>query len=103
MVVLFFILVILVGGFLAWAIFSPNAVKVKAQTYLYIPNGAVYGAVLDSLEEHEMLAHPQNFREISKLLDYPTHVYAGRYKVSPGMSNFDLIKLLRSGKQSPVR
>src|SRR5699024_6384129 len=39
----------------------------------------------------------------SKLLDYPTHVYAGRYKVSPGMSNFDLIKLLRSGKQSPVR
>ncbi len=102
-VVLFFILFILVGGFLAWAIFSPNAVKVKSQTYLYIPNGAVYGDVLDSLQYHEMLAHPQNFKEISKLMDYPTHVYAGRYEIRPGMSNFDLIRLLRSGKQSPVR
>ncbi len=36
-------------------------------------------------------------------MNLSAHVHAGRYKLEPRMNNYDLVKLLRSGKQAPVK
>ena len=98
------LLVILASGlFLAWVIFAPNTVHIQKATFFYVPTGAVYGDVVDSLASRRLLRHPRNFQEVAGLLDYPNRVIAGRYRLTEGMSNFELIRLLRSGRQIPVR
>jgi UPF0755 protein len=39
---------------------------------------------------------------VSKLLQYGPKIHAGRYAIEPGMSNFGLVRLLRSGRQTPL-
>src|SRR5699024_469427 len=97
--ILFVIVILGVGAFLGWAVFSPNALRSDKKAALYIPNGAIYSDVLDSLKTKELLKHPGNFNEIARVLDYPKKVIAGKYELSPGMSNFEIIRLLLSGRQ----
>lgn len=103
LILTFFILLLVAGGFLYWVIFMPNTAHFKDETYFYIPTGAVYKNVLDSLETRSLLKHPENFDQVAGFLDYPQKVIAGKYQLKQGMNNFELVKLLRSGRQTPVR
>ncbi len=102
-ILLLILLIFIVAAFLSWVLFSPHALKTEEETFLYIPDGAVYSTVLDSLHKRKLLSHPKNFNEVAKAMNYPEHIYAGKYKLTSDMSNFDLVRLLHSGKQTPVR
>ena len=83
-------------------VFSAN-VKLEADVaYLYIPNGSSYEDVLMILNESGYLLDIESFKQISDWKKYPDKVLAGRYEIKNGMSNNDLVNLLRSGKQVPV-
>lgn len=69
---------------------------------LYIPKGAVYESVIDSLKAHKMLDNELSFRFVSKLMKYPQRVKAGHYRIKPDMGNYDAITKLRSGSQDPI-
>lgn len=102
-VLVILLLILLCGGYLAYVIFTPNVRTFKKETFLYIPTHAVYQNVLDSLEQRKLVKHPKNFNRVARWLDYPERIIAGKYKLKAGMSNFDLVRLLRSGRQTPVR
>jgi UPF0755 protein len=44
-----------------------------------------------------------SFRQASKVFRYGNKIHSGRYELKNGMSNFELIRKLRSGNQTPVR
>lgn len=101
--------ILLLGSILmAWLFFRtvlvPNTrVTGTEPAALYIPTGATYQDVLDSLEARSLLIRPGTFRWLAEKKDYPRLVKPGRYLIQAGMSNDRLVNKLRSGDQDPVK
>lgn len=94
-------LLLLIGGVLGLSLYSKifkgNTVE---EGYLYIPTGS-------NFEEVENLVRPflkrvKPFVSVAEKLNYPEAVKPGKYKISKGMSNFELVRMLRSGNQTMV-
>lgn len=101
-IILYFLLLIVVGiAFCLWNIFGP-VTKNPEKKFLYIPTGAVYQQVKDSLLKNKIINSTFWFDKIANYIDYPQKVKAGKYKIPDGMSLYHLIKMLYSGKQVPV-
>lgn len=101
-VILFIILIIgVIIAWCGWQVFGPT-ISNPQKHFLYIKTGSNYQAVKDSLLTNKMIKNPFWFDQVSKYADYPQKVKAGKYKVSNDMSLYHLVKMLRSGRQSPV-
>ncbi len=95
------LLVLLVaGGFFAWKFFGP-AVDNANNNYFYIHTRDNVASVKDQLISQKSISG-RDFDLVSRLLKYK-QAKPGRYKLTDGMSLFKLVKMLRSGKQEPVK
>lgn len=102
-VILFIIVVLLlIGGYAAWQVFGPT-VNAPVDKYFYIKTGSSYADVTSSLADQKIITSPFFFDKLAKQADYDKKVKAGRYELKDGMSLYDLIRMLKSGRQSPVR
>ncbi len=81
-------------------IFSPNVAKDKA--YLYIHSNAVFDDVMQSLKMDSLLIDPASFEWLAQKKAYSENIKAGKYLLKSGMSNNQLINMLRSGNQEAV-
>jgi len=86
-------------------VFSPSIhVKDgKSTCDFYIYPGDDYVTVGNKLLQEGLLSSPEGFQWMSNRMNYEHHVYPGRYILKDGMSNRQLVQLLRSGKQTPIR
>lgn len=75
----------------------------RKEFVLYIPKGATYKTVLDTLYKHEVLADKVSFSFISKLLGYQETVKPGRYILPAFSTNLQVVRKLRSGNQDAVK
>jgi UPF0755 protein len=93
------------GGFHYYRIFFQSNVTTGDQpsAYIYIHTNADFSAVENFLIEKHYLRDPASFRWVAEKKKYPEKVKPGRYKIHEGMNNNELVNLLRSGKQEPVR
>ena len=83
--------------------FKPNVVDFTGKKYLYIRTGSGWKEVIDSLNSHHLLIDENSFNDMAVTMGVDKQVHPGRYALEPGMSNYSLLKLLRSGVQSPVK
>ncbi|TDQ15218.1 UPF0755 protein [Algoriphagus boseongensis] len=84
--------------------FSPNTLVEFDQPYiLKIPTNSVFKNVVDQLYDDKVINDALSFSFVSKVLDYQEAVKPGLYKIEPKMSNLDLVRMLRSGDQIPVK
>jgi UPF0755 protein len=102
-----FLIIIIFAGFKAFVIykkaFMPNTRLIdKSQDYLLIPSGSSYTDVYKIIENKNFILDKESFNWTALKKKYPNHVKAGRFKIINGMSNNELINILRSGKQEPV-
>lgn len=99
--VFLFIIVLLVGAFCAWKIFgaSVNAPKGK---FFFIRTGVGFQEVKENLFAEGIVKNPQWFDKISQNLDYKNAVRPGKYEIRNGMSLFELVRMLKNGRQTPV-
>jgi len=74
----------------------------KDHAFIKIATGSSFEDVIDTLQKDSLLKNYKTFRILAARKNYPNHVYPGNYKIENGMSNNELINLLRSGKQEPV-
>lgn len=88
--------------YISYRVFGPNTKAFGDNKYFYVRTNSTYNNVLDGLEEQGIIRNRNSFDWVAQKLDYPSRVKAGRYKINRGMSNFDIARLLRSGKQAPV-
>jgi len=89
--------------FAAYLLMGPNTRSFGDKKYFYIPTGSNYQNVLEGLQEQGIISSATTFNLVAKRLDYPARVKAGRYEIKKGMGNLEIIRLLRSGRQSPVK
>lgn len=85
------------------AFFSPNALIDKEEPYtLKIPSNAVFKNVSDSLYNNNIINDVITFSFVAKVMKYQEAVKPGLYTIPPRTNNLNLVRLLRSGKQTPV-
>lgn len=97
--------VAILAGYWAYnAVMKPNVVVDGQQEFsLYIPTGASFEQVKDSLYCQDLISDPASFEWWAERRGYPDHVKAGRYILRDGMSNRQLCNMLNGGLQTPVR
>jgi len=85
-------------------LFKPNvSLQNRAKAFLYIPTGSGFEEVSDILMRNKFLKKRSSFEWVAHRKEYESKVRPGRYLIKDGMSNNELVNLLRSGKQEPVR
>lgn len=82
------------------SIFSSNTAFDSKQETLYIPTGAGFQTVMDSLSP--LLKDPESFRMVAEKKGYAGNVRPGRYFLKKGMNNNELVNVLRIGNK-PVK
>ncbi|GAB4403919.1 MAG: endolytic transglycosylase MltG [Bacteroidia bacterium] len=85
-------------------VFAPNVSTADgAPQEFFIPTGSDYIAVGKMLLDQKLIKDPGAFHWVSERMNYPRHVYPGRYILEDGMTTRELVQLLRSGRQTPVK
>ncbi len=106
---LYFILILIVAALFAGyqlykVILKPNTwVKDDQAISLYIPTGSDYEDLKTLLYEHGIVINRISFEWLAKKKNLKNNVHPGRYILEAGMSNDELINLLRSGEQTPIK
>jgi len=100
-------IVLLFGGYWAWtryqSIFQANVTIPEGKTDFYIRSKEDYDVVEQRLLESGILDDVDAFLWTAEMKDYPNLVKPGRYVLEDGMSSNELVNLLRSGAQTPVK
>jgi len=71
--------------------------------FVYIPTGSTFDDVVRILTKEHILNDIASFEWLAEIKKYNQNVKPGRYRIRKGMNNNELINLLRSGKQEPVK
>jgi UPF0755 protein len=99
-VIVLFILII--GYSFYHKVYGPNVEYSGENKYLYIPTGTDYEQLVALLANRKIIRNIEAFQWVAVQMNFPGNVHPGKYRLIPRMSNYELIKLLRSGKQEPV-
>ncbi len=97
-----FIIVILVAISLYKSLFKP--IKVGEEGIeIIVPLDSEYEDVKEILRSEGLVVNEKSFDLLARRKNYPENVKPGRYFVSDDMSYNDIMNLLRSGSQTPVK
>lgn len=97
----YFSFMLFFAAFYSCSYFYAGKKNVAQEGHLYIYPGATYEQVLDSLQS--MLKNVKHFDAVAKAEDYHTSVKAGRYLLSPEMTNEEIALMLKNGEQDEVK
>ncbi|MFH0867584.1 MAG: endolytic transglycosylase MltG [Bacteroidota bacterium] len=101
------ILFICAGAYTAYKaytiLYKPNiSLNGKESIYLYIKTGSTFSDVMSIFNEKKIISDSVSFEWLADYKDFKTHVKPGKYLIKDGMSNNELINMLKSGRQEPV-
>ncbi len=96
-------LIVSLGFYAYQTVFTPNILVQQDDRMLYVPTGATYQTVFDSLQGGGYLTDPMSFGAVARAMGYRERVYPGAYQLRRDMTNPEAVRLLRSGKQMPVQ
>lgn len=81
---------------------TPNVVTGTEARSLFIYPGTTFKQLQKQLYDERYINDPVSFGFLARLLDYDENVKPGHYVLERDMSNLEAIRLLRSGRQTPV-
>lgn len=93
---------VVIAGKLVQRVWGSNIKRGKPDYTIYIPTGSTYEDVLSIFKKEDLLKDVESFDWVARKMNYPNHVYPGRYVLDRRMNNRRLVKLLRSGIQTPL-
>ncbi|MCS6930146.1 MAG: endolytic transglycosylase MltG [Saprospiraceae bacterium] len=99
---------VIAAAVIAWkplkAVYFSGVPNKLRREYLYIPTGATFEQVVDSLMQGGFLTDRESFLWVAEKMKYRRpQMRPGRFKIEPGWSNRRLIQHLRAGPQAPIR
>jgi UPF0755 protein len=97
------IILLAVAGIGAFEVFGPNTGSFTNGEYLYIRTGSTYDDVKKALNDGGFVRDFFSFDVLARQAGYPNKVGAGKYRIKRGMSTYNIVKLLRSHRQTPVK
>lgn len=104
---IFFIILMLglAGAWYGYRTFLTDNVYTASEkeAFINIPTGSTFQEVKQTLYSHGLIINRKSFELAARLQKYEQAVKPGRYRLTDDMSNLELVRLLRSGNQSPVK
>ncbi len=98
--------IIFIGVFLALIIvmfLGPNTGSINEKKYFYIHTGDDFSQVVNNLNSEGFLINRFSFNVMARTMGYNKNIKPGKYKIESFMSNLSLLRMLRNGKQVPVK
>ncbi|MGZ3933126.1 MAG: endolytic transglycosylase MltG, partial [Bacteroidia bacterium] len=90
-----------------WAyinLYKPNVnLEGKNYKYIYIKTGAGYDDVLEALYDENVIDNHKTFEWMATRLDLDKNIHPGRFRISNGMNNRQIINMLRNNRQEKVK
>ena len=83
-------------------IFSKNTLVNEKDPYIYVFTGTNLNQLTDELVDQKILIDKKSFLWVADQKSFNTPK-PGKYKLEDGMNNNELVNLLRSGEQEPVK
>jgi UPF0755 protein len=96
-----FLTAFLIAAYCGWMFFGPT-IQSPDGNFFYIHTGSTYQQVKDSLKKNKIINADFWFDKVAGYSRYSKNVKPGKYKISEDMSIVNLVKMLRSRRQSPV-
>lgn len=97
------LLVVALFFYALYRTFGPNTGEMVKGEYLYIRTGSDYESLKKELESGGYVSDMFSFDQLAMLRKLPEHVHAGKYRINKGMSNFNIVRMLRNGRQTSVK
>jgi UPF0755 protein len=97
-------IIVIIGLILSYRYFKmalmPNVLldSPKQEVYFYVPTGSEYDDVIRLLKRKNIVRNINSFEWLARKVDYPKNIHPGRYLIKKNMSNFELVRILRSGR-----
>lgn len=91
----------LVASYVLWMFFGPT-VNTPKTNFFYIHSGSTYQQLKDRLIKNKIISNDFWFDKVATYSHFDKNVKAGKYKIKDGMSVVNLVKMFKSGRQSPV-
>ncbi len=104
-----FLIALFVGSYIAYdlyqQVYQPNVtLNNTTEKYFYIYSDYEFNDVVHDLYEKGYIINRESFEFVSeKKANFKNNIHQGRYLLEDGMSNNELIDLLRSGESVPVK
>lgn len=84
-------------------LYSPNFLINAEDKFIIIEENTDFNELIKKLEEDTLINDILSFSFLSKLMEYQENIKIGAYKVKMNMSNYEMITMLRSGNQTPIK
>jgi UPF0755 protein len=84
-------------------VYTPNFLVGKESRLLIVKENSSFKDVQKELHEGSYVQDLVSFSFLAKLTGYDDQIKPGRYVIKQDMTNMQVLKILRSGKQEPVR
>ena len=98
------IITLTIVAYFVYILFAPNiSPKTGDKAYLCIPDNSSFKDVANLLDKNASVTNFPAFDQVAGLFHYGKKIRSGRYELKKGMSNFQLVRILRNGRQTPVR
>ncbi|NCX95361.1 MAG: endolytic transglycosylase MltG [Chitinophagia bacterium] len=95
------VIMLLSGGvLLGLLLFAPNVTKTG---FVYIKPGESKNYTFAYLTDSGFLSLPFTTNIAASLIHVPAHIKPGKYALTAGESNFELLRMLRNGKQVSIK
>jgi len=95
------ILILVLVLFAAWKVFGPSVTS-PDDKFLYIKTGQTFGQVKDELVSKKIISSDRWFDWTAAVMKFNS-VKAGKYEIKKSMSLFELVRMLKNGRQTPVK
>jgi UPF0755 protein len=102
-VLVYLMLAAAIGG--GWAYYKVHAaaVEIEEPATVYVEEGTDFPTLLAQLQSAAQLKDKLLFDRLARQMKYPENIKSGRYEIRPGMSYLEIIRMLRSGRQTPCK
>lgn len=100
-----FLVILLVGlAYGAWVFFGPATSFSQKTKSLYIYTGKTDKAsVMETISSRAYISHPRVFGWLADKMGIWDKVRPGRYELSSGDNLFHILRVLKNGRQTPIR
>ncbi len=82
---------------------ASNTADFGEKKHIYLKTDATIEDVYQELKEKNIVKDFASFQEMAESSNLSENIHEGKYKITQGMNNHDIVHLLKSGKQEVVR
>ena len=97
------ILIVAIAGSIIYGKLNAKASNVEKTIFIYIDDRKDYSDLLFQLESVGKINDIHFFKQLADQMKYPNNIKTGRYEIHSDITYLELVRLLRSGQQTPVK